>query len=70
MNLINYFAIYVILWTYSSNTKSSVGQYFNTTRYKRSVTSITEKTFKKESLSTDSFTKVGSTRLDYKTWPR
>ena len=70
MYWMNCFGWYIIIWTYSSSTKYSIGQQLNSTRYKRSVTAIKDKTFKKESISSASFTKVGSTRLDYKTWPR
>ena len=70
MYWLNCFGLYLIILTYSSNTMYTIGQQLNSTRYKRSVTAIKDKTFKKESVSTASFTKVGSPRLDYKTWPK
>ena len=48
----------------------TVGYFTNVTRTKRSISELRDETFKKESVSSAAFTKVGSTRLDYKTWPK
>ena len=42
----------------------------NTIRTKRAITQLSEKSFKKQGISTASFTKVGSTRLNVQSWPK
>ena len=42
----------------------------NTIRRKRAISQLSEKTFKKQKISTASFTKVGSTRLNVQSWPK
>ena len=66
------------LYTEKTGKTSSVHKYHvlkpdqpsNTIREKRAISQVSDKTFKKIKVSTESFTKVGSTRLDTKTWPK
>ena len=52
------------------NSNAGSGEISNATRVKRGTTTIYDKTFKKERVSSAAFTKDGSTRLVYKTWPK
>ena len=67
---VNFLVVSIIVYTYSYIPVLSIGQYTNTTRAKREISTITDKYFKKERISSAAFTKVGSTRLDYETWPK
>jgi hypothetical protein len=65
-----YIPIFVALFIHCVNSNAGSGEISNTTRVKRGATTIYDKTFKKERVSSAAFTKVGSTRLAYKTWPK
>ena len=66
----NFITIYVTLCMHCVNSNAGSGEISNATRVKRGTTTIYDKTFKKERVSSAAFTKDGSTRLVYKTWPK
>ena len=70
MLLIKYLALCFIVCTHCTNSKENNRQSIKTIRRKRAISQVSEKTFKKAKVSTASFTKDGSTRLDTKTWPK
>ena len=67
---IKHLTVCVILCTHYVNPNEIIKQMANTTRVKRQVTTIYDKTFKKERVSSAAFTKDASTQLDQKTWPK
>ena len=67
---LKYLSMCIIFCTYCTISKLSNDQSANTIRGKREISPVSEKTFKKQKVSSASFTRVGSTRLDTKTWPK
>ena len=70
MIAIKYLALCVIVCAYYTHSKVCNDQSSNTIRQKRAISPVSGKLFKKHQVSLESFTKVASTRLDTKTWPK